>query len=54
MRRARAAGRGRIVTVSTRAILGKELRSSYSAAKAGLIGFTRTWALELAQEGVTV
>lgn len=50
----RAAKRGRIVNVSTRAILGKELRSSYAAAKAGLVGFTRTWALELAAEGVTV
>lgn len=50
----RAVKRGRIVNVATRAILGKDLRSSYSAAKAGLVGFTRTWALELAQEGITV
>ena len=27
---------------------------SYSAAKAGLVSLTRTWALELAKTGVTV
>jgi NAD(P)-dependent dehydrogenase (short-subunit alcohol dehydrogenase family) len=45
---------GRIVSVSSRAILGKEGRSAYSATKAGLIGLTRTWALELARDGITV
>ncbi|MFG1466558.1 SDR family oxidoreductase [Xanthobacter sp. DSM 24535] len=49
-----AMGRGRIVNVSTRAVLGKEQRTSYGGAKAGLIGFTRTWALELAEKGITV
>lgn len=48
------AGRGRIVTISSRAALGKELRTAYSATKAGVIGFTRTWALELAPHGITV
>jgi 3-oxoacyl-[acyl-carrier protein] reductase len=45
---------GRIVNISSRAALGKELRSAYAASKAGLIGLTRTWALELARHGITV
>jgi 3-oxoacyl-[acyl-carrier protein] reductase len=45
---------GRIVNISSRAALGKELRSVYAATKAGLIGLTRTLALELGQHGVTV
>lgn len=44
---------GRIVSISSRAALGKELRTSYSAAKAGLQGMTRTWALELGNVGIT-
>jgi 3-oxoacyl-[acyl-carrier protein] reductase len=35
-------------------MLGKKGRSSYSAAKAGLVALTQTWALELAKEGITV
>jgi len=50
----RKSGFGRIVNISSRAALGKEMRASYSAAKAGLIGFTRTCALELASAGITV
>ncbi|WP_237214210.1 SDR family oxidoreductase [Falsiroseomonas oryziterrae] len=50
----RDAGFGRIVNVASRAALGKELRSAYAASKAGLIGLTRTWALELASQGITV
>ena len=50
----RAAGGGRIVTISSRAALGKELRSSYAASKASLIGLTKSWALELAGDGITV
>lgn len=50
----RAAGHGRIVNVASRAALGKELRTAYAATKAGLIGLTRTWALELAPAGITV
>ncbi len=50
----KAAGQGRIVTISSRAALGKELRTAYSATKAGVIGLTRTWALELAPHGITV
>jgi 3-oxoacyl-[acyl-carrier protein] reductase len=50
----RAGKRGRIVNISSRAILGKEERTGYAAAKAGLVGFTRVWACELAAEGITV
>ena len=45
---------GRIVSISSRAALGRELRTSYSVAKSGLYGFTRTWALELAKYNITV
>lgn len=45
---------GRIVLISSRAALGLATRTAYSATKAGLIGMTRTWALELAPEGITV
>jgi 3-oxoacyl-[acyl-carrier protein] reductase len=50
----KAARNGRIVNITSRAALGKELRTAYAAAKAGLIGMTRTWALELAPHGITV
>lgn len=50
----RAARFGRIVNIASRAALGKPARSAYSATKAGLIGMTRTWALELAGAGITV
>lgn len=49
------AGRyGRIVNISSLVVLGMPLRTSYAAAKAALISFTRSWALELALEGITV
>ncbi len=48
------AGFGRIVTLSTRAVLGLETRTAYSASKAAQIGLTRTWALELGPSGITV
>ena len=47
-------GFGRIVNIASRAALGTELRTAYAASKAGLIGLTRTWALELAPAGITV
>ena len=50
----KAKGKGRIVNISSRAVLGKEERTAYAAAKAGTIGYTRTWALELAEYGITV
>jgi 3-oxoacyl-[acyl-carrier protein] reductase len=49
-----AAGYGRVVLVSSRAVLGLATRTSYSATKAGMLGMARTWALELAPLGVTV
>ncbi len=49
-----AAGYGRIVLISSRAALGLQTRTSYSATKAGMIGMARTWALELAPMGITV
>jgi 3-oxoacyl-[acyl-carrier protein] reductase len=50
----RAAGFGRIVLISSRAALGLATRTAYSATKAGMIGMARTWALELAPDGITV
>jgi len=50
----RAQGVGRIVNVSSRAAMGKAERSAYSASKAALLGLTRTWALELGADGITV
>jgi 3-oxoacyl-[acyl-carrier protein] reductase len=50
----RKAGFGRIVSMSSRAVLGKTYRTVYSAAKAGLIGMSRTLSLELAGDGITV
>ncbi len=51
MRKARF---GRIVNITSRAVHGRETRSAYSASKAGLAAMTRTWALELAHEGIAV
>jgi len=45
---------GRIVLLSSRAAVGAVTRTSYSATKAGMMGMARTWALELAPEGITV
>ncbi len=45
---------GRIVLLSSRGALGLATRSVYSATKAGMIGMARTWALELAGDGITV
>ena len=51
MRRAKF---GRIVNIASRAVQGIPYRTCYGAAKAALIGFTRTWALELGGDGITV
>ena len=48
------AGLGKIINIASRAIFGTKDRTSYSAAKSALIGCTKTWALELAEYGITV
>lgn len=45
---------GRIVNISSLTVLGAIERTAYAAAKAGLVSFTRSWALELAETGITV
>ena len=45
---------GRIVNVSSLTILGMVERTAYAAAKAALVSFARSWALELAGTGITV
>lgn len=45
---------GRIVFVTSRAAQGLQTRTAYSATKAGVHGMVRTWALELAPDGITV
>jgi NAD(P)-dependent dehydrogenase (short-subunit alcohol dehydrogenase family) len=49
----KATGFGRIVNISSRAALGKELRTVYAATKAALIGMMKVWALELGEHGIT-
>ncbi|MGH7154785.1 MAG: SDR family NAD(P)-dependent oxidoreductase [Acetobacteraceae bacterium] len=49
-----AARFGRIVLISSRAALGLQTRTAYSATKAGMIALARTWALELGPSGITV
>lgn len=44
---------GRVVLMSSRGALGLATRSAYAATKAGMIGLARTWALELAADGIT-
>jgi len=45
---------GRIVNLSSRSALGNRGQANYASAKAGVIGFTATAALELGQFGITV
>ncbi|AXR74392.1 3-oxoacyl-ACP reductase FabG [Auritidibacter ignavus] len=47
------AGFGRIVNLSSVSALGSRGQANYSAAKAGLQGFTKTLAIELGKFGVT-
>ncbi len=44
---------GRIVNLASVAWLGNIGQTNYSASKAGVVGMTRTWALELARYGIT-
>ncbi len=45
---------GRVILMSSRGALGLATRTAYAATKAGMIGMARTWALELAADGITV
>ena len=47
-------GFGRIALISSRGAMGLQTRTVYAATKAGMIGIARTWALELAGDGITV
>jgi 3-oxoacyl-[acyl-carrier protein] reductase len=49
----RSAAWGRIVNLSSTSALGNRGQANYSAAKAGVQGFTKTLALELGRFGVT-
>ncbi len=50
----RRLGTGRIVNIASRAMRGLPRHSAYAAAKAGLDAMGRCWALELAEQGITV
>ena len=50
----REQGWGRIVNISSLTVLGSVERTAYAAAKAALVSFSRSWALELATTGITV
>lgn len=45
---------GKIVNISSAAWRGNFGQTNYSAAKAGVVGMTKTWALELSKYGVNV
>jgi 3-oxoacyl-[acyl-carrier protein] reductase len=47
-------GYGRIINISSTSALGNRGQANYSAAKAGLQGFTKTLAVELGRFGITV
>ena len=48
-----AGGYGRIITVASRAWHGNPGQANYSAAKAGVVGLTKSVAKELGRHGVT-
>ncbi|TGS34778.1 SDR family NAD(P)-dependent oxidoreductase, partial [Mesorhizobium sp. M8A.F.Ca.ET.182.01.1.1] len=49
------AGKGRIINISSaHGLVASPFKSAYVAAKHGIMGLTKTAALELAQTGVTV
>jgi len=50
----RERGYGRIVNISSMSWLGNFGQSNYAAAKAGVVGLTKTAARELAKKGITV
>lgn len=45
---------GRVINMSSRAVVGLAGRTVYAATKSALISMTRTWALELGPFGITV
>ncbi|BBQ01721.1 3-oxoacyl-ACP reductase (plasmid) [Burkholderia sp. SFA1] len=45
---------GRIVNIASRSVFGNPGQTNYSAAKLGLVGFTRALSLEQAKFGITV
>lgn len=47
-------GNGRIINMSSRAVVGLAARTVYGATKAALVTMTRTWAMELGPFGITV
>lgn len=49
----RRLGHGRIINLASIAALGAYGQANYAAAKAGLIGLTRTLALEMGKSGIT-
>jgi NAD(P)-dependent dehydrogenase (short-subunit alcohol dehydrogenase family) len=50
----KAAQFGRIVNMSSRAVVGLAQRTVYAGTKAAMISMTRTWAMELGEHGITV
>ncbi|WP_175919647.1 SDR family oxidoreductase [Burkholderia pyrrocinia] len=50
----RERGWGRVVNIASLTVLGIVQRTAYAAAKAALVSFSRSWALELASTGITV
>jgi 3-oxoacyl-[acyl-carrier protein] reductase len=47
-------GYGRVINIASRAVSGTLHGTNYSAAKAGVVGFTKALALEVGASGVTV
>ena len=45
---------GRIANIAGEVVQGMTKRNAHAAVKALLLSFTRTWALELADQGITV
>lgn len=50
----KAQGFGRILNMSSRAVVGMAQRTVYAATKAAIISMTRTWGIELGPHGITV